>query len=260
MPLVFDLRSALSLLRTFDRRPKIFQSIDFQVEQTTFLCDWAVARSGWQTQPAPPSVVSGIIGEGTLAHKVLCAPRELTFAWYGSRAPTFQPRRIRKLRLGCELHALDARDPSIAPSKPIRSQHGVSTRSTRGLPELHEQITALLRERCMAKTFGIQEPGSGRPISVLIGEHAIENQDLFTIGMIVDWKLCTRVVANEGSDLAGFGRTDAMETFAPDRLARTGNPLKQFRIDDDPLRKITMQRRIAISISHWLTRTPICRL
>jgi hypothetical protein len=78
----------------------------------------------------------------------------------------------------------------------------MSTRSAHGLSKLYEQETALLRERRMAKTFRIQEPGSGGPISMLIRKHTFENQDLLAVRMIVDRECRTRVVTNDGSHLA----------------------------------------------------------
>jgi hypothetical protein len=63
--------------------------------------------------------------------------------------------------------------------------HNVSPFSSGELPELNEQEAAGLGKRSMAKTFGIEEVCASGPVSMLIGEHTVEYENLFSFGMIV---------------------------------------------------------------------------
>ena len=40
----------------------------------------------------------------------------------------------------------------------------------------------------MSEPFRVQEKRAGRPVAVFIGEHALQHQDLLSVGMIVRGK------------------------------------------------------------------------
>ena len=56
----------------------------------------------------------------------------------------------------------------------------------------------------MAKAFGIQQVTSRRAIAVLIREHAFEDQDFLTFGMIMRRKVRVLLEAYDGGNLTGF--------------------------------------------------------
>jgi hypothetical protein len=203
-----------------------------------------MASLNGETQPTSLRIVPCLILEGTFENEVLDASLEFAFAEQGPWTPTFEPRRIREFGLCGELLSLDAHDPGILPGQLIRSRFDVSTRLACRLPEFDEQQTAWVREGRVAKTLRVQEPGSGRPITVLIRKHAVEHEYFLSVGMIVDWERRARVVPYERRNLAGFGWADPMQSLSPDRSTGTRRPLKRTRIDGDPNRQVAVQRRV----------------
>jgi len=59
----------------------------------------------------------------------------------------------------------------------------------------------------MAKTFRVEKVRAGRPIPVFVTEHAVENENLLSIGMIVRWESRARLIADDGGNLPRFWRT-----------------------------------------------------
>src|SRR5687768_3539126 len=77
----------------------------------------------------------------------------------------------------------------------------------------------------MTKAFGIEEKRAGRPVPTLVGEHALEHEDLLSVGMIVRGEPRTGLVAHDGSDLARLGASHQMHALTPYRRARARRPL-----------------------------------
>jgi hypothetical protein len=61
----------------------------------------------------------------------------------------------------------------------------MSPLSSGELPQLDEQEAAGFGKRSVPKALGIEEVCTSRPIAVLVGEHAIEYENLFSLGMVV---------------------------------------------------------------------------
>jgi hypothetical protein len=56
---------------------------------------------------------------------------------------------------------------------------------TRELPEFYEQQAPFPRVRRVPESFRVKQVGAGRPVAMLIGEDAIEHEDLLALGMVV---------------------------------------------------------------------------
>ena len=108
----------------------------------------------------------------------------------------------------------------------------------------------------MPKTFGIQEIGAGRPVAVLVGEHAVEHEDLFAVRVVVAMKRRARLVANDGRHLPGLGRPDEMHALSPDRAARARRPLHRRGVDGDANREIAVDRLTAHALYGTRMREP----
>jgi hypothetical protein len=97
----------------------------------------------------------------------------------------------------------------------------VSPFSSRELPELNEQEAAGLGKRSVSKALGIEEICTGRPVAMLIGEHAVKYENLFSLWMVVRRKPRLWLVAHNRCDLTRLWRTDQVNSLSPDGSART---------------------------------------
>src|SRR5437879_10851701 len=86
----------------------------------------------------------------------------------------------------------------------------------------------------MAKAFRIEEKRAGGPVPMLVGEHALEHENLLPLGMIVRRKPRARLVAHDRRNLARLRRTHQVDSLAPDRPARTRRPLHPSRVGHGP--------------------------
>ena len=81
--------------------------------------------------------------------------------------------------------------------KPVRVEGDVPPFTAGKLAQFHEQHAAMFGKRRVAKSFGIEQKRAGGPIAVFVGEHAIEHEDLFAIGMIVGVEFRMRLIAHD---------------------------------------------------------------
>src|SRR5215510_4028398 len=86
----------------------------------------------------------------------------------------------------------------------------------------------------MAEAFGVEEIGARGPVAVLVGEHALEHEDLLAVGMIVRREARARLVAHDGSDLARLGRTHEVDPLAPNGAAGAWRPGHPGRVGHGP--------------------------
>src|SRR5882762_4204801 len=86
----------------------------------------------------------------------------------------------------------------------------------------------------MAKAFRIEEKRAGGPVPMLVGEHALEHENLLSLGMIVRRKPRAWLVAHDRRNLARLRRTHQVDSLAPDRSARTRRPLHPCRVGHGP--------------------------
>src|SRR5215472_12981426 len=94
----------------------------------------------------------------------------------------------------------------------------------------------------MAETLRVEKKRTGGPVSVFIREHAVENEDLLSVRMIVRRKGGPWFVADDGSYLARFRCAHQVDALAPDRSARTRRPLHSTCIDHDTNGKVSIDR------------------
>src|SRR2546427_9866251 len=99
----------------------------------------------------------------------------------------------------------------------------------------------------MAKAFRIEEKRAGGPVPMLIGEHALEHENLFSLGMIVRRKPRARLVAHDRRNLARLRRTHQVDSLAPDRPARTRRPFHPSRVGHGPDGELPVDRADAHS-------------
>src|SRR3546814_16321769 len=68
------------------------------------------------------------------------------------------------------------------------------------LTELHEEDAAVFGEGRMAEAGGVQKEGARGIVAMLVGEHAVEHQDLLSLRMAVRAKRRRGVIAHDGGD------------------------------------------------------------
>src|SRR3977135_601551 len=86
----------------------------------------------------------------------------------------------------------------------------------------------------MAKVVRIEQKRAGGPVPMLVGEHALEHENLLSVGMIVRRKLRAWLVAHDRRNLARLRRTHQVDSLAPDRPAWTRRPLHPGRVGHGP--------------------------
>src|SRR5207302_11251329 len=86
----------------------------------------------------------------------------------------------------------------------------------------------------MAKAFRIEKIRAGGPVPMFVGEHALEHENLLSLGMIVRRKPRAWLVAHDRGNLARLRRTHQVDSLAPDRPARTRRPLHLSRVGHGP--------------------------
>src|SRR5258708_30554141 len=86
----------------------------------------------------------------------------------------------------------------------------------------------------MAKAFRIEEKRPGGPVPMLVGEHALEHENLLSLGMIVRRKLRAWLVAHHRRNLARLRRTHQVDSLTPDRSAHARRPLHPSRVGHGP--------------------------
>src|SRR5688572_3532634 len=176
-----------------------------------------VGRTGRKPQPASRGVRSGLVREPSREDKQLAAPLIPDHSQVCPGLPAFQANQVRKAGLPIERLARDARNGSRFPRELVGFDGYVTAFATRKLPQLHEQDAAGLRKRRMTKAFGIEEKRAGGPVPVLVGEYALEHQDLLSVGMVVRGEPRAGLVAHDGSNLARFRTSHQMHALTPYR-------------------------------------------
>src|SRR3954447_3735018 len=94
----------------------------------------------------------------------------------------------------------------------------------------------------MPEALRIEKIGAGGPVAVLVGEHALQHEDLFALGMIVRREPRPGLIAHDGSDLPGLGRAHQVNALAPHRSGRAGRPGHPGRVGYGPDREISVDR------------------
>ena len=112
----------------------------------------------------------------------------------------------------------------------------------RVLTQFDEQDATIARERRMTESFRIEQECARRPVTLLIGEHAVQHQYLFAVGMAMFRKTRIPVVANDGRHLSGFRGSDPMNAFAPDAAARARRPRHRSGVYRAQRIQVTMNR------------------
>src|SRR5678815_4084532 len=102
-----------------------------------------------------------------------------------SGIPALDQHAIGEAGLFVEHLAGDARNPAGQVNRSMRVDDNVLASPSVELPKLDEQYAAGIRKGRVTKAFRIEQERSGRPIAVLIREHAFEHEDLLTLGMVV---------------------------------------------------------------------------
>src|SRR6059036_626243 len=69
---------------------------------------------------------------------------------------------------------------------------------------------------------------------MFVGEHALEHENLLSLGMIVRRKPRAWPVAHDRGNLARLRRTHQVDPLTPDRPARTRRPLHPSRVGHGP--------------------------
>ena len=178
-------------------------------------------RASGETHPTPCSVGSGVIGEPALEDKELHASLIGNRTQVRLRLPTLEAHRVVEAGLLIERLLGYAWNRAGLPSERMSVDHNVSPFSSGELPELNEQEAAGLGKRRVPKALGIEEVGTGGPVAVLIGEHAVKYENLFSLGMVVRRKPGLWLVAHNSRDLARLRQTHQVNSLSPDGCART---------------------------------------
>src|SRR5262249_43638062 len=87
------------------------------------------------------------------------------------------------------------------------------------LSELDEQEAAGFGKRSVAKALGIEEVGTGGPVTVFIGEHALQYENLFSLRMVVRRQPRLLLVAHNRRDHACLWRRRPSRQALPLDLA-----------------------------------------
>src|SRR5437879_6976074 len=141
-------------------------------------------RTSREAQPTPRSVRSGFVAELALEDKHLGTLLIGYDAQVCFGLPTFEAHQVREAGLLIERLVSDCRNRARLPGELVGVDDDVAAFAARELPQLDEQDAARLRKRCMAKALRIQEKRAGRPVPVFVGEHALEHENLLSLGMI----------------------------------------------------------------------------
>src|SRR4029079_19020316 len=106
----------------------------------------------------------------------------------------------------------------------VRVDDDVRPTASCDLLELHEEQAARVGKGRVTKAFGIEQIRARGPVAVLVGEHAVEHENLLSVRMIVSGKPRVRLVANHRCHLPRFRRSDEVYALAPHRSAPTPTP------------------------------------
>src|SRR5438876_11877039 len=174
-------------------------------------------RTSREAQPAPCRVRSGFVDKLALEDKQLGALLIGDDARVCLGLPSLEAHPIREAGLLVERLVSDCRNRARLPGELVGVDDDVAAFPARELPQLDEQDAARLRKRCMAKALRIQEKRAGRPVPVFVGEHALEHENLLSLGMIVRRKPRAWLVAHDRRNLARLRRTHQVDSLAPDR-------------------------------------------
>jgi len=147
---------------------------------------------------------------------------------------------VRKPNLLVQLLFGNAPSRASYPIQLVRADDDVLALATRELSQLDEDDAARLRERGVAKTFGVEEKSAGGPVSVLVREYAVEDEYLLAARMVVRRERGMRLVAYDGRDLAALRRPDEVDALAPDGSAWAWRPMHSRSVDRHANRKITV--------------------
>ena len=211
--------------------------------------------AGRQPQPRALRERAALVGERAFERRIARRRR------HTSTRPRLAPGDHRSSRIESTNPACEYSGRTATPARAVGCPGGaggaqcdVLARAPRKLPQLHEQHAALARKRRVAKPFGVQEIGAGRPIAVLVGEHALEHEDLFAVRMLVRMKRRARLVAHDRRHLSRLDGADEVHALAPHRTARARRPVHRRRIDGDARAEIAVDRNRSIH-PRYVTRS-----
>src|SRR5437870_12821052 len=171
-------------------------------------------RASGEAQPTPRGVRSSFVDKLALEDKQLGALRIGDDAQVCLGLPSFEVHQVREAGLLVERLVSDCRNRAQLPGELVGVDDDVAAFPARELPQLDEQDAAGFRKRCMAKAFRIQEKRAGGPVPVLVGEHALEEQNLLSLGMIVRRKPLAWVLSHERRNRARIRSTRQANSLA----------------------------------------------
>src|SRR2546426_2847647 len=199
-------------------------------------------RASREAQPTSRRVRSGFVDKLALEDKQLGTLLIGDDAQVCPGLPTFEAHQVREAGLLVERLVCNDRNRARLPGELVGVDDDVAAFAARELPQLDEQDAARLRKRCMAKALRIQEKRAGRPVPVFVGEHALEHENLLSLGMIVRRKPRAWLVAHDRRNLARLRRTHQVDSLSPNRPARTRRPFHPGRVGHGPDGEIPVDR------------------
>ena len=93
----------------------------------------------------------------------------------------------------------------------------------------------------MAKAIRVQQVGARRVLTVLVGEDAVQHEDLLAVGMLVGRKAAARIVAHEARHPAALGAAAELQALAPYTRSGARLPRHGAGIDDHSLGEIFVE-------------------
>src|SRR5262245_40015500 len=178
-------------------------------------------RAGRQTDPTPCRMGAGVVGEPADEDEQFGTPLISGRTQVRLRVPALEAHRVLEAGLLVERFLGNAWNRAWLPIEPVGLDHNVPPFSPGELSELDEQEAARFGKRSVSKALGIEEVGAGGPVTVFIGEHAVEYENLFSLRMVVRRKPRLWLVAHNRRDLARLWRTHQVNSLPPDGSART---------------------------------------
>src|SRR5512143_2250428 len=177
-------------------------------------------RANWKPEPRPSRIGSTLVCEFAIQHEQLSALFVGQDSEIGIWLPALETHHVRETSLLVEPLVADPRHRARFPRGPVRIDDNVAPSPAGRLPELDEEKASRLRKRRVAESLWIQEIRSRRPIAMLVGEDAVEHEDLLPFGVIVRWETRVRLIAHDRRNLARLRRSDQVDSLAPDGTAR----------------------------------------
>ena len=90
----------------------------------------------------------------------------------------------------------------------------------------------------MVRAFRVEKVAAGGVVTALVGEHTVEDENLFSVRVEVIWEFGARIESHERRDPARLDLSDQFQAFAPDSRCGTFLPFHVIRLDNDGLREV----------------------